>query len=96
MDPRTLDVLELFSGIGGFRYGLQRVLPTSCSVRVTAVDINTTANQVYYSNFGDKPQTRNIAQLTTSFFDDLAADLWMLSPPCQPHTQASALSDRHA
>lgn len=75
----TWRVLELFSGIGGWRAALSergRV--------VAAFDIDREANATYARNFGDWPLTRELARLGADELRALAADTWLLSPPCQP------------
>ena len=54
---KTLRVVELFSGIGGFHLALQSVQRSSASwkestLRVHAFDNNCHANRVYAHNFG--------------------------------------------
>ncbi|KAF4651095.1 C-5 cytosine-specific DNA methylase, partial [Perkinsus chesapeaki] len=54
-----VNVLELFSGIGGMRCAL-----ASAGVRckkITAVDVNTESNKVYEKSYGDTPKPKNIA-----------------------------------
>jgi tRNA (cytosine38-C5)-methyltransferase len=68
------------------RYSLAKAYP-QLPCHVKAVDINEVANSVYTHNFGDAPSLISIEHLCASDFDkDLAADLWTLSPPCQPFT----------
>lgn len=72
-------VLELFSGLGGWRYalgGLGRV--------VAAYDISPAANATYLLNHGDRPLDREIARLKPETLAAHRADAWVLSPPCQP------------
>lgn len=87
-----LRVLELYSGLGGMRAALERALPMA-RLQFTAIDINTTANRVYAHNFRDHPLTLSLEHCSAA---DLArtgttgpADVWTLSPPCQPFTQTS-------
>ncbi|TMS37772.1 hypothetical protein L596_004636 [Steinernema carpocapsae] len=81
--PRRLKALEFFCGIGGFHFALKDV---SDSIDVIgAFDINTTTNRIYAFNFPDtKLYQKNIQALTTKFVDKQMADIWTLSPPCQP------------
>jgi site-specific DNA-cytosine methylase len=77
----TLDirVVEFFSGLGGWRYalgGLGRV--------ISAFDISEVANRVYRHNFGEMPQTRELATIPTKEIKRLEANTWLMSPPCQP------------
>ncbi|KAJ2305220.1 hypothetical protein IWW55_002045 [Coemansia sp. RSA 2706] len=55
---------------------------------VRAFDINTVANEVYTHNFAEVPlMQRCIEALPMSMFEALKADLWTMSPPCQPYTR---------
>lgn len=75
----TLRVLELFSGIGGWRLALGargRV--------VAAYDISPAANATYELNHGDPVRTHEIARVKAAAFAAHGADTWLLSPPCQP------------
>ncbi len=78
-----LTVLELFCGIGGCAAAL------AGRARVTAaVDVSPQALRVYRENFPDHPAAARL--LETVGAADLArwrADLWWLSPPCQPFTR---------
>jgi DNA (cytosine-5)-methyltransferase 1/tRNA (cytosine38-C5)-methyltransferase len=72
-------VLELFSGIGGWRYALG-LLGTVAA----AYDISPAANAAYQLNHGSAPLAREIARVRPEVFKALGADTWLLSPPCQP------------
>ncbi|NCG20757.1 MAG: DNA methyltransferase [Rhodobacterales bacterium] len=75
-------VLELFSGIGG----AAQALPKSAQV-VCAVDQNVYARSVYKANYpGHRIEAWNLATLWASKLERLNADLWWMSPPCQPFT----------
>lgn len=71
-------VLELFAGIGGLRSALPE-----CDV-VAAVDINEKAAEVYQRNFGGDYWIREIESLRAQEVASLSAELWWMSPPCQP------------
>lgn len=75
----TLRVLELFSGLGGWRYALEGIGKV-----VAAYDISPTANATYALNHGDRPITRELASISTAALAAHGADLWVMSPPCQP------------
>ncbi|KAJ3118854.1 C-5 cytosine-specific DNA methylase [Phlyctochytrium bullatum] len=79
-----LKALEFFSGIGGLHYALRLAQPTAAVL--AAFDINQIANAVYTHNFRHAPSTRSITALTAAELAAHAADLWLLSPPCQPFT----------
>ncbi|KAF4605626.1 hypothetical protein EYR40_004413 [Pleurotus pulmonarius] len=78
---------EFYSGIGGLHLALQRSTVDGNVVR--AFDWDQTACKVYSANHGPNfVQKIDISSLTSS---DLAsspapADLWLLSPSCQPYT----------
>jgi tRNA (cytosine38-C5)-methyltransferase len=77
--------LEFYSGIGGFHYS---VLLSEMPVEVVqAFDIHSFANETYYHNFKSKANSRNIETLTAKDIDKYGADVWMMSPPCQPYTR---------
>lgn len=76
-----LRVLELFCGIGG----LAAALDGRARV-VAAVDVNTKALDVYSENFPHPTRAGTIESLRASDFRRWDADLWWLSPPCQPFT----------
>lgn len=86
MSVPVLDVLEFYSGLGGMHYALAE--SGICFNVIGALDINTLANHVYKFNF---PKTKllqkNIEGLTRQDLDKLKADLWTMSPPCQPYTR---------
>lgn len=81
-----VDAVEFYSGIGGMHYALREACPGS---RVLAAfDINTTANMVYAFNFPETPLCQNnIQAITVESLEKLNAQLWTMSPPCQPFTK---------
>ncbi|XP_072535793.1 tRNA (cytosine(38)-C(5))-methyltransferase [Salminus brasiliensis] len=87
-----LRVLELYSGIGGMHYALtESSVPAEV---VAAVDVNTTANEIYKHNF---PNTlllpKTIEGMTLSDFNKLDFDMILMSPPCQPFTRIGLQGD---
>jgi len=72
-------VLELFSGIGGWRYALEGLGEV-----VAAYDISPAACATYLHNHGQAPIARELAALATQTLAAHRADTWVLSPPCQP------------
>jgi DNA (cytosine-5)-methyltransferase 1 len=62
---------------------------------VAAVDINQVALSVYRHNFSHPVQVRAIESLPTDVCRQAAADLWWLSPPCQPYTVRGRRLDVH-
>jgi site-specific DNA-cytosine methylase len=80
--PARLRVLELYAGIGG----VAAALDGAASI-VGAVDINQPALAVYRRNFVHPALTRTIEGLSADELAGFRADLWWLSPPCQPFTR---------
>src|SRR5262245_9313752 len=74
-------ILELFCGIGGCAAAVDGRADV-----VAAVDINRKALAVYHYNFNHPVAVRTIESLRRSDFERWQADLWWLSPPCQPYT----------
>ncbi|XP_076577523.1 tRNA (cytosine(38)-C(5))-methyltransferase [Chaetodon auriga] len=88
----NLRVLELYSGIGGMHYALKESgIPGQI---VAAIDINTTANQIYRHNFPDTPiWSKTIEGITLDDFNKLSFDMILMSPPCQPFTRIGLQGD---
>ncbi|CAH3031200.1 unnamed protein product [Pocillopora meandrina] len=86
MADESLRVVEFYSGIGGMHFALK-----GCGFAGevnAALEINTTANQVYQLNFADtKLLQKNIEGITVKELDRLSADVFLMSPPCQPFTR---------
>jgi len=74
-----MKVLELFSGVGGWRCALG-----DKGAVVAAYDVNEGANATYALNHGQTPRPRELASLPLNELAGLGADTWLLSPPCQP------------
>ncbi|XP_023281860.1 tRNA (cytosine(38)-C(5))-methyltransferase isoform X12 [Seriola lalandi dorsalis] len=85
-------VLELYSGIGGMHYALKESgIPGHV---VAAIDINTTANQIYRHNFPDTPLwNKTIEGIALDDFNKLSFDMILMSPPCQPFTRIGLQGD---
>ena len=91
--------LEFYSGIGGHRFAINDLVArshqTTCCkcldnqlVCLGAFDVSTSANDTYMANFPtDKPSQKPIETLTPTALDAYGADLWLMSPPCQPYTR---------
>ncbi|XP_051266222.1 tRNA (cytosine(38)-C(5))-methyltransferase isoform X4 [Dicentrarchus labrax] len=88
----NLRVLELYSGIGGMHYALNESgIPSQV---VAAIDINTTANQIYRHNFPDTCLwNKTIEGITLDDFNKLSFDMILMSPPCQPFTRIGLKGD---
>ncbi|XP_073532597.1 tRNA (cytosine(38)-C(5))-methyltransferase isoform X2 [Phyllobates terribilis] len=61
---------------------------------VAAVDVNTTANEVYKYNFPNTPLwPKSIEGISLEELDSLACDMILMSPPCQPFTRIGLQGD---
>ncbi|KAF8874456.1 S-adenosyl-L-methionine-dependent methyltransferase [Gymnopilus junonius] len=76
--------LEFFSGIGGLHLALSR--SNFEAEVVQAFDWDQAACKVYSANYGEITRKVDISTLTASSLASLDADLWLLSPACQPYT----------
>ncbi|CAK9020278.1 unnamed protein product [Durusdinium trenchii] len=100
--PRPLHelrVLEFFSGIGGFRAAFQQACGLaghdgdSMSEWVN-VESSPLANEVYSCNFNvpyGPLLPKDIRRVAKSEVE--GADLWLMSPPCQPYTRMGLRRD---
>lgn len=74
-------VLELFAGIGG----------AACAVEgrasvIAAVDQDEAASLAYAHLHGEPTLRHNLHHAKPAWFARFEADLWWMSPPCQPYT----------
>ncbi|TFK22040.1 S-adenosyl-L-methionine-dependent methyltransferase [Coprinopsis marcescibilis] len=77
--------LEFYSGVGGMHFALSRVNLDITLAR--AFDWDQTACKVYSANHGPGVVERlDIASLTVEKLDSYDANIWLLSPACQPYT----------
>jgi DNA (cytosine-5)-methyltransferase 1 len=83
-----LRVAELYCGIGGCAAAVHRE-----AVIVSAVDINRRALEIYRRNFPHPTAAVAIESLSASTLRDWDADLWWISPPCQPFTRRGLRRD---
>jgi site-specific DNA-cytosine methylase len=74
-------VLELFAGIGGAAVALD-----GAGATVLAVDQDAAARTTYEAWHGTAPSARNLAHVKPAWLQAFGADLWWMSPPCQPYT----------
>ena len=85
---QKLRVLELFCGIGGCTVALAGRADV-----VAAIDINQLALSVYRHNFRHVVETRSIESISCERLAAWQADLWWMSPPCQPYTRRGRQQD---
>ncbi|MBI4882133.1 MAG: DNA cytosine methyltransferase [Planctomycetes bacterium] len=81
-------VLELYCGIGGCAAALDGVADVTL-----AVDTNRRALAVYGRNFAHPAAARSIEGVGAEELLRLNADLWWMSPPCQPYTRRGLRRD---
>ncbi|OWR55521.1 DNA cytosine-5 methyltransferase [Danaus plexippus plexippus] len=87
-------ILELYSGIGGMHCAWN-ASELNGEV-VTAVDINTVANEVYKHNFPNTPLiTKNIQSLSYEDIKKMNVNTILMSPPCQPFTRNGKFLDEN-
>jgi tRNA (cytosine38-C5)-methyltransferase len=87
---KTYRVLEFFSGMGGMHAALRAAdIP---AVVVAAFDINEHANAVYEKNYQIPVKQVSLEKITAKELDKYDADIWLMSPPCQPYTRQGTLS----
>jgi len=79
----ALTALELFCGIGGFA-----AAAAGNSIRVVgALDQSEVALAVYRLNFpGHDARQSDLEKIAVAELEGFGADLWWLSPPCQPYS----------
>jgi len=87
-EPRRLAAVEFYAGIGGFAAAVGEAIEI-----VAAVDINRRALEVYGRNFAHRRVPRTIESIPTAELQAWDADLWWLSPPCQPFTRRGKRGD---
>jgi site-specific DNA-cytosine methylase len=85
---QNLRVLELFCGIGGCAAAL-----ADRAEVVAAVDVNQLALRVYRHNYPHVVETKTIESISEEQLTDWRAELWWMSPPCQPFTQRGRRRD---
>ena len=48
---------------------------------------------MYAFNFGLNPIATNVEHLPQVYYEKLDADIWLMSPPCQPFTRGGKMLD---
>ncbi len=83
---QRLRAIEFFAGVGGFATAAERVWP-DVQLEITPIDIDQDAKLIYELNHPHCVLTREIQSLSTETLQAMSADLWWLSPPCQPYSR---------
>ena len=78
-------VLELYAGIGG--------VAASGAPVVAAIDHDEAAHLSYTANFSHPAHRLNLVSVRAERLAAFGADVWWLSPPCQPFTVRGARRD---
>lgn len=77
-------IIDLFCGIGGVAEAARNLRECGRDLSVVqAVDIDQRVAPIYLANHGLRPTTKTLE----SFQEFADADLWWMSPPCQPYTR---------
>lgn len=88
-----LRVLELYCGLGGCAAGLEPAVAAGAAEVVAAVDVNRLALDAYRHNFPHPAVAATVESLDAARLRRWDADLWWLSPPCQPFTRRGLRRD---
>ncbi|KAL1526486.1 hypothetical protein AB1Y20_015196 [Prymnesium parvum] len=84
-EPRAVRVLEFFSGIGGLHFALRRAaLPHHVAM---AFDVDEAANETYAHNLRSAVSAADLRGVSVQQISQLHAEMWLLSPPCQPYSR---------
>ncbi len=79
--------IEFFAGVGGFSAAWPGINTA------VAIDINQGAAEVYAANHPHPFWVREIQSISRRELEDLQANLWWMSPPCQPYTYRGVRRD---
>ncbi|MEZ4462739.1 MAG: DNA cytosine methyltransferase [bacterium] len=74
-------VIELFCGLGGFAEATGGQADV-----VLAADASAHVLEIYRANFDHPARQMNLEAAHSDAMAKLDADIWWMSPPCQPHT----------
>ena len=103
--PRRLRFIEFYAGVGGWTTALQLVADRLTDTSGTAVALECCAaldhsdlcNSVYQHNHRRTLQTcrqRRIEEISPEQLNQWSAGMWLMSPPCQPHTRQHSNQDK--
>lgn len=85
--PRSVRVIEFFAGIGGVSQAWSE------AETVRAFDINRNAKHVFEQNCSHVYEVREIESIRSRELRELKADVWWMSPPCQPYSRRGQQRD---
>ncbi|KAI8051267.1 S-adenosyl-L-methionine-dependent methyltransferase [Syncephalis plumigaleata] len=79
-------VIEFYAGIGGMHASLHEA-GIDAEV-VLALDVNDVTRTIYQHNFPGVPMSASLVEsVSVKEYDALMADIYLMSPPCQPYTR---------
>lgn len=87
-----LSYVEFYSGIGGWTMALEEAIGRIHERkfhlrRIAALDHSDLCTKVFEHNFGSDPKSFAVERLTLQQVEEWKASVWVMSPPCQPHTR---------
>jgi len=94
--PMELSYIEFYSGVGGWTMALEKAIQHMNGVtfslrRIAALDHSDLCTKVFEHNFGSSSsacgKSTSIERLTKGQLEEWKATIWVMSPPCQPHTR---------
>ena len=83
----TNTAIEFFAGLGGFAAAWREVQIAA------SIDIHQTACRIHAANFDHPFWVREIESIAVEELLKLDANLWWMSPPCQPYTNRGKQAD---
>eukprot|EP00941_MAST-03F_sp_MAST-3F-sp1_P005109 g5109.t1 len=91
---KRYEALEFFSGLGGMHYALSNAVDDSNFFVRAAFEINPNAKKTYLHNFSNTHFVeKDITGLTAKKLDEYGANVWLMSPPCQPYSRRGNKGD---
>jgi tRNA (cytosine38-C5)-methyltransferase len=103
----VITYIEFYSGVGGWSMALNDAFSRSIKFqnnnkrlkRLAALDHSDLCIRVFEHNFGPAMDTKSnktfvIEKLTLKQVEDWAATIYVMSPPCQPHTRQHSNQDQ--
>lgn len=78
--------IEFYAGIGGWTMAMisqeDSTFKTECWA---ALDHSDLCINVFHHNFGVASKTTRIENISIELINEWDCDVWLMSPPCQPH-----------
>jgi len=90
-DDPPVTFVEFYAGVGGWSMALAQALQKCASgrrlERLASLDHSDLCLQVLEHNNPSKERPFSIEKLTLQQIQEWNANVWCMSPPCQPHTR---------